>query len=450
VLLTSQVKSQQVSAYDYLATIESNEVSQPGSYGSTWWSMTMPLTGTLTASATADPSMAGSQAPLLYMWKGTAMTNLQLVSSNFNNSGVVAGQLNAGDPVRISADIGPAGPGLFTLTLTEGPAVLNGTPDQAQYALPYNEVNFDNGNAWDYQQAYSIQLGATNLWYRMLAPGSGWLQRLDADNTTATLYSPVLQDIQLIPPSCSFSGTLTVNVSTEDAIYGPSLIYYTADGSTPTTNSPAYASPFVLTNTTTINLLGIRPGRTPQTCTGTYTYQGSVQCSLASDGSYLAPVTFTLSDDNTNAALVYRLTGGNWMTYTNAVTIDGIGSGSGYVYFSQVVSGQTNTEQFVHLQFTANPPQVNPLDGVFQGNNIAITDNTGETVFYTKLTINQLVTGGYDANAAVPANQTSTGTFTGSLSLAPGNYMFQFQTQKAGYQLSSPITGTYLMQPQPQ
>ena len=450
VLLTSQVKSQQVSAYDYLATIESNEVSQPGSYGSTWWSMTMPLTGTLTASATADPSMAGSQAPLLYMWKGTAMTNLQLVSSNFNNSGVVAGQLNAGDPVRISADIGPAGPGLFTLTLTEGPAVLNGTPDQAQYALPYNEVNFDNGNAWDYQQAYSIQLGATNLWYRMLAPGSGWLQRLDADNTTATLYSPVLQDIQLIPPSCSFSGTLTVNVSTEDAIYGPSLIYYTADGSTPTTNSPAYASPFVLTNTTTINLLGIRPGRTPQTCTGTYTYQGSVQCSLASDGSYLAPVTFTLSDDNTNAALVYRLTGDNWMTYTNAVTIDGIGSGSGYVYFSQVVSGQTNTEQFVHLQFTANPPQVNPLDGVFQGSNIAITDNTGETVFYTKLTINQLVTGGYDANAAVPANQTSTGTFTGSLSLAPGNYMFQFQTQKTGYQLSSPITGTYLMQPQPQ
>jgi hypothetical protein len=164
----------------------------------------------------------------------------------------------------------------------------------------------------------------------------------------------------------------------------------------------------------------------------------------------LAPVTFTLSDDNTNAALVYRLTGDNWMTYTNAVTIDGIGSGSGYVYFSQVVSGQTNTEQFVHLQFTANPPQVNPLDGVFQGSNIAITDNTGETVFYTKLTINQLVTGGYDANAAVPANQTSTGTFTGSLSLAPGNYMFQFQTQKTGYQLSSPITGTYLMQPQPQ
>lgn len=377
------------------------------------------------------------------------MNNLQMVASTYSNN-LACGQFNAGDPVMISADIGPAGPGLFDLTMTEGPPVINATSDQSEYMLPYTSVAFENGSVWDYSQQYTLQLGATNLWYRIkAAPGSGWLQRLDADPTTVVLYQPVLQDLQLIPPSCAFSGTLTVNVSTENDIYGPMAIYYTTDGSTPTTNSPVYTAPFALTGTTTINLLGVRPGRTPETCTATYSYQGTVQCSLASDGNYSGPVTFTLSDNNTNATLLYRITGGNWITYTNAVTLDGISSGSGYVYFTQLVNGQTNALQFVHAQFTAGPPQVNPLNAVFQGNNIALSDTTGETVSYTKLTINQLVAGGFADNAAVSANQSSTGTFTGSLALTPGNYMFQFQTQKAGYQLSMPVTGTYLLQPQP-
>ena len=449
ILLTAQVQTQQTTAYDYLATIETNEVTQPGSYGSVWWSMTMPLSGALTVTAKPNSSISGSQAPLIYIWRGTAMNNLQMVASTYSNN-LACGQFNAGDPVMISADIGPAGPGLFDLTMTEGPPVINATPDQSEYMLPYTSVAFENSSVWDYSQQYTLQLGATNLWYRIkAAPGSGWLQRLDADPTTVVLYQPVLQDLQLIPPSCAFSGTLTVNVSTENDVYGPMAIYYTTDGSTPTTNSPVYTAPFALTGTTTINLLGVRPGRTPETCTATYSYQGTVQCSLASDGNYSGPVTFTLSDNNTNATLLYRITGGNWITYTNAVTLDGISSGSGYVYFTQLVNGQTNALQFVHAQFTAGPPQVNPLNAVFQGNNIALSDTTGETVSYTKLTINQLVAGGFADNAAVSANQSSPGTFTGSLALTPGNYMFQFQTQKAGYQLSMPVTGTYLLQPQP-
>jgi hypothetical protein len=413
----------------------------------------MPLSGTLTVSAPpaqvgAPPSNVGA-APLLYLWKGTTMSNLHLVASNYNGSATVAGAFNAGDPIMISADIGPAGTGLFYLTLNEGPAVINGTPAQSQSMLPYATVAFENGGVWDYKQPYSLQLDATNLWYQMTPPGTGWLQRLDADHTTVTFYSPVLQDIQLIPPTCNFSGVLTVNVSTEDAIYSPSRIYYTTDGSTPTTNSPVYAAPFALTATTTINLLGIRSGRTPETCTGTYTYQGTVQCSLPTDGSYSAAATFTLSSDNTNGTIIYRITGGNWMNYTGPVTVNGIGSGTGSVYYTQVVNSQTNAQQFVDLQFTANPPQVSPLDGIFQGGNIVISDTTGEMVYYTQLTINQLVPGGYAANAALPANQSTTGTFTGSMTLSPGNYMFQFQTQKTGYQLSSPLDGTYLRQPQP-
>ena len=149
ILLTAQVQTQQTTAYDYLATIETNEVTQPGSYGSVWWSMTMPLSGALTVTAKPNSSISGSQAPLIYIWRGTAMNNLQMVASTYSNN-LACGQFNAGDPVMISADIGPAGPGLFDLTMTEGPPVINATPDQSEYMLPYTSVAFENGSVWDY------------------------------------------------------------------------------------------------------------------------------------------------------------------------------------------------------------------------------------------------------------------------------------------------------------
>jgi hypothetical protein len=329
--------------------------------------------------------------------------------------------------------------------------VANGTPDTAQWITPHSGATFANGQVWVYTQPYNIQVGATNLWYQMIAPGGGWLQRLDTDPTKAIIYQPLLQDIQLIPPSCGFSGTLTVSVSTENDIYGSSTIYYTTDGTTPTTNSAVYSSPFVLTNTTTIKLLGTRPGRTPETCSATYTYQGSVFCSLAQNGVYSAPVTFTLGSDNPGAQLLYSFSAaGPWTTYTQPVTLNGIGSGSGYVYYTETFNGITNDAQFDSVEFIAPVPQIAPLNTVFQGSNIVIASTGGTPVFYTKVTINQLVAGGFNANQANPANSTTTGTFNGTMTLQPGNYMIEFQAQLPGYELSSPLIGTYLLAPQTQ
>jgi hypothetical protein len=66
------------------------------------------------------------------------------------------------------------------------------------------------------------------------------------------------------------------------------------------------------------------------------------------------------------------------------------------------------------------------------------------------VTINQLVAGGFNANQANPANSTTTGTFNGTMTLQPGNYMIEFQAQLPGYELSSPLIGTYLLAPQTQ
>lgn len=54
-----------------------------------------------------------------------------------------------------------------------------------------------------------------------------------------------------------FSSSVTVTLA--DATSGTTL-YYTLDGSTPTTNSPVYTGPFTLTNSAGVHVLAVKPG----------------------------------------------------------------------------------------------------------------------------------------------------------------------------------------------
>jgi hypothetical protein len=69
--------------------------------------------------------------------------------------------------------------------------------------------------------------------------------------------TPALAPPSLSPPGGSFSGSVKITASVPDT---NAVIYYTLDGSLPTTNSLFYSGPIVLTNSATVSANAFEPG----------------------------------------------------------------------------------------------------------------------------------------------------------------------------------------------
>ncbi len=137
----------------------------------------------------------------------------------------------------------------------------------------------------------------------MTATSDGWQA---SQFVTLGLNSP----LQTATPTFSIgSGTYSTaqTVSISDATSG-AVIYYTTDGSIPTTASTVYHSAITVTNSTTLNVLAVAPGYTNSAvATATYTFN-----------PYLGTNAYnTLGDDYSNAInATYAVTGSNAHGYT--------------------------------------------------------------------------------------------------------------------------------------
>jgi hypothetical protein len=151
----------------------------------------------------------------------------------------------------------------------------------------------------------------------------------------------------LAPGFYTTPGTYTssVNVQMYDNTSG-AAIYYTTDGSTPTTSSPQYSSYVTVSSTETIKAIGALAGYSTSSVTsGTFTiapYAAQPTLSLSS-GTYSGTQTLTISD-TTPGAVIYYTVGGVTPTttstlYTGPITI----SSSEYIEAIAVASGYTNS-----------------------------------------------------------------------------------------------------------
>jgi hypothetical protein len=148
------------------------------------------------------------------------------------------------------------------------------------------------------------------------------------------------------PAPGGYSTSVSVSISTTTP---NASIYYTTNGSTPTTASTLYSGPILISSTTTLNAIATASGLLQSgTTTGVYTIttQAPAPSFTPAPGSYTAAQSVTLTDAG---ATIYYTTNGTTPTHNSSVysgpisvtattTINAIGAESGLTD-SAVVSG---------------------------------------------------------------------------------------------------------------
>ena len=169
-------------------------------------------------------------------------------------------------------------------------------------------------------------------------------------------------------------------------------IYYTLDGSTPTTSSHAYSVPIYIGGTVTLKAIAVAPELGPSDVT-TASYRVTLPAAAKPEispaaGKYIGSVTVSLSDTTPAAAIHYTVDGSALTSsspvyagpfvLTNAATIKAIATAPGY-WKSLAVGAQFSVVPM------ASKPVISPATpNVAVGQLVTITDaDAGATIRYT-------------------------------------------------------------------
>src|SRR5207253_2937459 len=124
--------------------------------------------------------------------------------------------------------------------------------------------------------------------------GATYTRQQQPQQTPAPVFSP---------GSETFSSSIQVTITDDPG----ATIYYTTDGSTPTTSSTQYTGSITVTTTETINAMATAPGFTPSAvASATYTLiqpQTAPPTFSPGGGTYLLPQRVTSSDASPGAAI---------------------------------------------------------------------------------------------------------------------------------------------------
>jgi hypothetical protein len=254
------------------------------------------------------------------------------------------------------------------------------------------------------------------------------------------------------PAAGTYTSTQSVTIS--DATTG-ATIYYTTDGSTPTTGSSVYSSPISVSASETLNAIAAATGYTtstvasaayvidlPAATTPTFTPAG---------GMYNSTQSVTISDATSGATIHYTTDGstpttsspvyGSPISVSASETLKSIATASGYTQSAVGSAAYT-------INLPAATPTFSPAAGTYtSAQSVTISDATsGATIYYT--TDGSTPTTGssvFSSPISVSASETlkAIATAIDYTQSAVGSAAYTINLPAAATPTFSPVAGTY-------
>jgi hypothetical protein len=345
------------------------------------------------------------------------------------------------------------GPMLFTVTNGVGAwvgdysgGVTAGHVYRVQ-VIGNNYQLFDNGvSRGTLTTSVNSAAGATGIGidgYDTTTPGQ--LINFQTNNCTSTC--PADTGPTATPTFGLAAGTYTSiqSLTISDATSG-ATIYYTTDGSTPTTNSAVYSSPINVSTSETVNAIATASGGYYQSSVGTASYVINLPVAATptfgpGTGTYSSAQPVTISD-STPGATIYYTTNGTTPTTSSALytaplnvssseTLEAIAVANGYT--------QSGTGSAMYA-IQAATPVISPAAGSYTtAQPVTISDSTpGVTIYYTTNGTTPTIS---SAVYTGPINVGATETIE---AMAVGGGYSQSATASAAYTLAAPASWPFI------
>ena len=289
-----------------------------------------------------------------------------------------------------------------------------------------------------------ISISVTTSIYAMATHSS--YPRSSVALATYSIVLPPAPSPAFSPTPSTFSGPQSVTLSNTAGL----PMYYTLDGSTPTTSSTAYAGPISVTKNITIKAVTAAYGYLASSVSvGSYYIQAPAPTFSVPSGTYYTSQNVVASSTIAGATIYYTTNGSNPTTSSTAcvnpcslavaatTTFKAITSGGGYASSNVTVGTYT---------IAAGAPTFSPAAGTYySAQAVTITDTTpGVTIYYA---LNGFPTTS-SPSCASPCT-VNVSTTTTLRAMAAGNGISPSSTTVAVYTIAaqtptfSPASGTY-------
>ena len=219
-----------------------------------------------------------------------------------------------------------------------------------------------------------------------------WLETLGSNVTIITPenMNTVVSAPTFEPKSGAYTGSFNVTIS---CATGGATIYYTTDGTVPTTSSKTYTGPITVDENTTIKVYAVKGDMTPIHSQATYTIINSINPPTFSpaEGTYTTAQSVSLT--STEDATIYYTTDGSdpttstsRETYSDsgAVQIDGETNIKAVAFKDNQYSSVSTALYHFHVETPTFSPETNT---VIENGELKITldsDTDGATIYFTK------------------------------------------------------------------